>query len=182
MKKLISRALTLVVIAGTISNTMFCLPPKAINTAVSHEKRVNNANTAVAAARDKGASQEAQMKAEENAKKTADEARSWLDSVKELSTSTKLLLGAIATTGALVGVDYGIARYTGERMQSAKALEYAKTAAQPYVENVKAQASRAGEYVRTSRANPWNWRKPAMEPVIGNPTFENRPLVDPDYR
>lgn len=161
MKKLISRALTLVVIAGTISSTVNCLPPKAINMAVQHEKKVNNAIMALAAARDKGASQEEINKKEEVAKKSADQARTWLDSVKELSTSTKVLLGSIATVGALVGVDYAIARYTGERMQSAKALEAAQTAAKPYVENVRKQASKAGEYIRTSRANPWNWRKSA---------------------
>lgn len=174
MKKLMSRALTLVIIAGTISNVTHCLPPKAVNTAVTHEKKVNAANMAVAAARDKGASQEEQSKKEEAAKKAADEARTWLNSVNELSTSTKVLLGTIATTGALIGVDYAIAKYTGDRMQSAKALEAARTAAEPYMENIRQQATKAGKYiqesgeslgksVRGSRLNPsnWNWRKPA---------------------
>jgi hypothetical protein len=164
MKKLISRALTLVVIAGTISNTMFCLAPKAkiINQAVLYEKKVNAANMAVAEKRDKGASVDEQNKAEKAAKKVANEARSWLDSIKELSTSTKLLLGTIATTGVLIGIDYGIAKYTNDRMRSAKALEYAQTAAKPYIDKVRAQASQAGEYIRTSRVNPWNWRKPVV--------------------
>jgi len=176
MKKLISRALTVVVIAGTISNTMFCIPPMIINKVGQHERKVNAANVALAAARDKGASQEEQSKKEDAAKKAADEARTWLDSVNELSTSTKILLGAIATTGALIGVDYAIARYTGERMQSAKALEAAQIAAKPYVEKVRTKASEAGEYVRTSRANPWNWRKPAV--TTATPTITTPAATD----
>jgi hypothetical protein len=180
MKKLISRVLTLVVIAGTVSNTTHCGFVKGqINEAAQKTRRLTGANTAVAAERDKGGSVEAISKKEEAAKKIADEARTWLDSVKELSTSTKLLLGTIGITGGLLGIDYGIARYTGERMRSAKALEAAQKVAEPYVENVREQASKAGRYVRESKAgqyvsgsrlNPWNWRKSAIETPVGMTT------------
>ena len=160
MKKLISRALTLVVIAGTISNTTHCrIPKSAVDKAAQYTKEVTAANTALAKSEDNNAPAKTTEARKDTANKVASEARTWLNSVSELSGTTKLLLSAIATTGVLVGIDYGVDYYTEGKMggYTAEGLNRASTFAKPYMEKARKNASSAWESVRNRLPNRPSW-------------------------
>lgn len=191
MKKLISRALTLVVIAGTISNTTHCRIPKAaVNKAAQLTRKVTAANTAVVQSEDNNATAKEKEAKREAAKKAAKEARTWLDSVSELSGTTKLLLSAIATTGVLVGVDYGVAYYTEGKMggYTAAALSKGSDFVKPYMEQARTKVSSALTGVR-NRFPSWLGGSVPVQPGSDlnksgstgpQPGLKVNPLEDPN--